>query len=108
MPSTGECNGKGDWRSSRLAGHDPVNTGPTNAQAFGDLHRPQSLCPERLDLISLGPRRRFTSLVSALSFRLGDAFPLTLQHHLAFELGYRAQNVEHELAGGAGGVKVHG
>jgi hypothetical protein len=54
----------------------------------------------------LGASGGLAALVLALGLGLGDAFSLTLQHQFPFELGNRAEQVEHQSPGGRAGVEV--
>src|ERR1019366_4291115 len=56
----------------------------------------ESLSIQFKNLVTLGAGGGFPTLIFPLSLGLGDTFPLPFQHHLAFKLADRSQQVQHQ------------
>lgn len=78
-----------------------INTSDPDSQLGRDPLTGYPLPVEFKNLVALGASGRFPTLIFSLRLGLGHSFPLSLQHHLAFELADRGQEVQHQPSGSA-------
>src|SRR5271157_5701164 len=77
-----------------------------DVEALRNLHGSEPFGCQRFHLIGLLTRRGFAAHVLAFSLSLGDAFALTLKHHLAFELSDVHQRVVNHAPGWRGCINA--
>src|SRR5690242_15803890 len=74
-------------KSARVRIQHTIHTSPANPEPAGNFNWSQPLGLECPDFLSPSPCSRFSTLVFSVSLRLGDSFPLPLQHQFALEGG---------------------
>jgi len=77
---------------------------PGDPKRLGNLGHRLSLSMKSHRLLCLQPSTRFPSQITVLRLGFGDPFPLSLKHHVTFELSESAEDRQNEFASGGLGI----